>query len=215
MTEAEMLKLLTPIAADQAGYVTSQQALAGGADHWMLRNLAKRGLLRRVRRGVYMVEPGRAASANEEIISAWLAVDPKALPYGGRMPSALVSHASAATLLKLGTIIPELPEVTVARQIKQRPDMRTHVAAFGPEDWQWLRLDEGVRVAVTTPARTIVDLYLADEEIDYLERAIRESVPGAEEASRELRAAAKRRRPGRAQAVGRALTRLAEDAWAG
>lgn len=203
--------MLTPVAAEQAGYVTSRQAGLVGIPAWVLLELTKRGLLRRIRRGVYMVEPGRAPSPYEDAVSAWLAVDGQDLPWRRRDARAIVSHASAAALRGMGTIVPGLPEITVRRHA-ERPDMLIHVLRFTPEDWEWLPLEGSVRLPTTTPARTIVDLFLANEEADYLERAIRESFPDAKAATGELTAAARRRRT-RTEGLTAHLAQLAESAW--
>jgi predicted transcriptional regulator of viral defense system len=175
--------------------------------------LENRGLLRRVRRGVYLVEPGRAPSPQEDILSAWLALNRGELPWQHRdpVPSEIVSHASAAALHGLGTIIPGLPELTVNRPVN-RPDIRSYAHRMTPEDWEWMRIDDGVRVPVTTRARTIIDLLLANEEMDYLERAARQSFPDAKTARQDLYAAASRRLK-RSKSLKERVARLIENAW--
>ena len=213
MRQPEAFRLLTPVASEQAGYVTSRQASAVGVPAWVMVELEKRGLLRRVRRGVYLVEPGRAPSPQEDTLSAWLALNRGKLPWQHRepVPSEVVSHSSAAALHGLGTIIPGLPELTVDRPVN-RPDIASHTHRLAPEDWEWVRIDDGVRVPVTTRARTIVDLLLAHEEMDYLERAVRQSFPDAKTARQALHAAAARRLT-RSRSLRDRVARLVEDAW--
>jgi predicted transcriptional regulator of viral defense system len=181
----EALKVLSATAAEQGGMVTSQQAARQGVEHPVLVHLAGRGLLRRIRRGVYSFALGRASSPQED-----------------DHPRAVVSHASAAAIHDLGTIIPTLPELTTSRQAGRRDGIAIHTAPFTPDDWAWTLLADA-RAPVTIPARTIIDLWLADEETDYLEQAISQAFPAPERALDELgRALARRRRR-----VGRDLER--------
>lgn len=212
MRERDAIAHLREIAADQAGFVTTSQASRLGVPARMLDQLARRGLLRRARHGVYVFETG-PLHAQEELVSAWLAVDPAAFPWerSARSPAAVVSHASAAALRGLGTIIPRLPDLTQASQRSRRDEVNFHVARFVPEDWQWLDL-AGVRLPVTTPARTIIDLVIDHEDGDYLTRAARQAFPSREVALAALVAAAERRktRHGRLRAL---AVRLADDAF--
>ena len=192
--------------------MTTRQAEQVGVKAWLLADLERRGHLRRTHRGVYLFELGRASHPQEELISAWLAIDGDRLPWKRADDvAAIVSHASAAALQELSTIIPTLPEITQARQKSRRDEMRLHVARFTREDWEWRAL-EGVRLPVSTPARTIVDLLLGGEELDYLERATRKAFPLPAEANAKLEAAARRRlqRPGR---LLEDVHRLCENAW--
>ena len=71
-----------------------------------------------------------------------------------------------------------------------------------------------MRVPVTTPARTIVDLLLDGEELDYLERAVAQAFPGPDEAIDALVSAARRRRrPTRTAKLIDSLRSLVADFW--
>ena len=193
MKRQEALEQISAIAADQGGLVTSRQAHRRGVAHAVLAHLADRGLLRRLRRGVYAVALGRASSPQEDLLGAWLALDGGTLPWERQRPRALISHASAAALHGLGTIIPTLPELTTERQAGRREGILTHTAPFGDEDWRWMAVADA-RAPVTTPPRTIIDLWLAREEADYLEQAITQAFPDQETARAELLGALSRRR---------------------
>ncbi len=208
-----MLSLLTPVAAEQAGYFSARQAAGQGVSNQALVSLARRGVLRAVRRGVYLIEVGRAASRHEDLIGAYLELAGGALPWAPTAPLAVVSHASAAALLEIGTIVPGLPEITVSRRsVRERADVLVHVARFAIEDWRWLRLDDGLRLPVTTAARTIVDLARSGEESDYVERAIRRAFADAEEARGALAAAAERLYR-RSASLRSRLDALVDGAW--
>lgn len=176
MTRTEAIQALSPIAAEQGGLISTAQVRLAGVDRHLVAELTDTGYVQHLRRGVYAFGTGHAPDRFEDIASAWLAVDGRRLPWERRdAPEALVSHASAAQLHGIGTIIPTLPELTEQRQRTRRGDIIVHVAGFTAEDWQWRRLDSGMRLPVTTPARTIVDLLLAEEEVDYLQRAVRDA----------------------------------------
>lgn len=193
MKRREALEQISAIAAEQGGLITSRQALRRGVAHATLAHLSDRGLLRRIRRGVYTVALGRASSPQEDLLGAWLALDGEALPWERQRPRALISHASAAALHGLGTIIPTLPELTTERQAGRRKGIIAHTAPFGDEDWDWMALAD-TRAPVTTRARTIIDLWLAREETDYLEQALVQAFPDHETAHVELLRALSRRR---------------------
>jgi predicted transcriptional regulator of viral defense system len=207
MKRQEALEQISAIAAEQGGLVTSRQALRRGVAHATLAHLADRGLLRRIRRGVYAVALGRASSPQEDLLGAWLALDGEALPWERQRPGALISHASAAALHGLGTIIPTLPELTTERQAGRREGIITHTAPFGDDDWGWVPLAD-TRAPVTAPARTIIDLWLAREETDYLEQAVNQAFPDHETAHIQLLGALGRRRKRVGPDLKRELRRL-------
>jgi predicted transcriptional regulator of viral defense system len=195
MTRAEAIQALSPIAAEQGGLLSTAQVRLAGVDRHLVAELVGGGYLQHLRRGVYAFGVGRAPDRFEDIASAWLAVDGRRLPWERTdAPEAVVSHASAAQLHSIGTIIPTLPELTERRQRTRRSDIVVHVARLAVEDWEWLRTGSGMRLPVTTPARTIVDLLLADEELDYLQRAVRDAFGDPPSARQTLLATLDRRR---------------------
>lgn len=194
MNQSTALEALTPIAAEQAGFVTSRQAGLVEVPPMLLVQLARRGALRRVRRGVYEFAYGRASHPHQDLVAAWLAVEGDELPWRrSRDPRALVSHQSAAALAGLGTIIPGLPEITTHRRVGNRPGVRFHTAPFDARDWAWRSVGD-VLLPVTTAPRTIVDLLLDNEEIDYLERAVVQAFRDPDEAREQLTSVSRRRR---------------------
>jgi predicted transcriptional regulator of viral defense system len=214
--EIDALHRLRDTTADQAGFVTSAQARRTGVTGQMMDKLARRGLLRRVRHGVYTLELG-PHYPDETLASAWLAVDPKPFPWerAAQPPLAVVSHASAAALRGLGTIIPTLPDLTQTTQGSRREEIHFHIAPLHRADWDWLDAN-GLRLPVTTPARTIVDLLLDHEETDHLTRALHQTYESATTARDDLTAASERRKHhhGRLVTATRALIRDAFGAYA-
>lgn len=212
MRGRDLILQLRDIAAEQAGFVTSAQAARFDVTAEALDRAARSGLLRRVRHGVYMLETW-PLHPEEPLASAWLAVDARPLPWerAAADPSAIVSHASAASLRGLGTIIPTLPDLTQTSQRSRREEIRFHVAPFAPADWDWLDV-AGLRLPVTTPARTIIDLLLGHEDGEYLARAARQSFDAPGDALAALTTAATRRKARHGHLVELAA-RLVRDAY--
>lgn len=175
MGRGERLDRLSEVWSDQGGYLTASQAGRLGVDRKELAELAGTGDLRRVRRGVYAVRGSR--NPFEAEIAAWLSIDRSVLPWEWTTsrPQAVLSHRSAAALWHLGTVIPALPALTVRNHPSRGRDLELHTAALPSPDWCWHSLEGGIRVPVTTPARTVVDLAVAGEEPSYVHRALREA----------------------------------------
>ena len=89
-----------------------------------------------------------------------------------------------------------MPELSETRQRTRRSDLTVHVAPIERADWQWESLSSGFRLPVTTRVRTIVDLLLAGEEIDYLHKAMRQTFDDPSEGRAALlHTLARRRKP--------------------
>lgn len=133
------------LAQDQSGMVARHQLLADGVGQASIGRALKSGRLRAVHQGVYRVV-GAPCDDRQQLWEATL--------LGGQ--GAVVSHGSAAKLWNFEAIIPCPPTLTI-------PHQRTFVARSGlvvhrsrllePADFT---TDGGL--AVTSPARTIVDL---------------------------------------------------------
>ena len=97
---------------------------------------------------------------------------------GEARPTSLSPTASAAALHRLGTIIPQLPTVTVPPGAGISPrvaDVDVHRAPLRDIDWAWSDVG-ALKLPVTTPARTIVDLLLDKQEPSYVVRAAYEAL---------------------------------------
>ncbi len=140
-----------PVIAGQLGIVSTEQALAAGWTYAALTRACKRGALVRVARGHYLLAAGlddsiegRRQRARSYGLAAALAVR-----------GSVVSHRTAALLLGLPVLrVPARPCLTV-------PAGRTGTAVAAHLHRAALPTDEMLRagaVAVTTPARFIVDI---------------------------------------------------------
>ena len=195
MVRQEVLPALLEVASDQGGYVTTRQAARFDVEPNRLAQLAQSGDVRRVRWGVYAMR--HAHHRLEDEISAWLSIDRERLPWErDDEPIAVLSNSSAASLHDLGTVIPRLPSLTVPpahRGATRGTDIEIHVAPLPSADWSWMRSDD-VRLPVTTPSRTIIDLLLAGEELSYVQRAIAEAMADGRVTPDELLETARRRK---------------------
>jgi hypothetical protein len=148
-------------ARGQWGMVTSAQALAAGVSYMQVKRMTEAGLLEKAGPGVYVMIGGQAAAErNRAHKVAWLRLDP-AVPGWERQllgpNSAVVSHSSAAVLLRLGDLVVRDVEFTTTRRRTSRdPAVKLHKATLAAYEVTWA---DGL--PVTTATRTLADL-LAD-----------------------------------------------------
>lgn len=102
----------------------------------------RRGLLRRVRRGVYAVGHARL-----EQRSRWMAA---VLAVG---PGAVLSHRSAAALWGLLPVYAIEPEVTCPRRVRPGPGLHVHESSWVPDEASVVDA-----IPVTSISRTLLDL---------------------------------------------------------
>jgi hypothetical protein len=153
-----------------------------------------------------------AQSRFEDELGAWLHLQRDLLPWERRdEPRAVLSHESAAGFHRLGTIIPERPTFTAlgGPRTTAADDLVLHQLQLPDQHWAWER-DETLRLPVTTPARTIVDLMLLREEPSYIIRAAREALARGQTTPEALRDTARHRKSNSRAIEGR-VTRLLED----
>ena len=135
---------LVAIAADQHGLVTSSAAAAAGVQPVLLVQMARRGVLEKVARGIYRV-PELAGDPLAQYQEALLL-----------LPGAVLSHETALDLHDLCDVNPRQIHVTVVagtRVRKALPDwLAVHHGPLEPED---VTGHEGL--AIVTPARAILD----------------------------------------------------------
>ena len=208
MGRSAYLDVISEVAAEQGGFVTAAQASRAEVPHERLPDLVTSGDLRRVRHGVYATR-GVSVSPMEDTLAAWLSTERGRYPWerADGPPSAVVSHRSAAEIWGLGTIVPGLPELTAQRSARPGRGITFHRLPLGSEDWRWWRPEGGPALPVTTPARTIIDLLIDGEELDYIERAIREAIAAGLITEPQLVETARRRRA-RNRGLIQTLTRL-------
>ena len=149
---------LFEIAEGQWGCITRRQAQEAGVGNTSLARLAKDRRLERVAHGVYRVR-GAGEPDHLGLRAAWLQLAPER-PAWARLDDpddAVVSHASAASLHRVGDLRADVHEFTLPRRRQtRRRDVRLHRGKVSAAD----RIVVS-GLPVTRPARMIADL-LAD-----------------------------------------------------
>jgi predicted transcriptional regulator of viral defense system len=192
------------ITESQAGYFTTQQAIAAGMDRSTLRHHARPGgRYERVRRGLYRLRHF-PTSPHEHVVAAWLPL---------RDTGAVVSHESALELYELSDVIPSATDLSLPRSKRgqrPRPGVRLHTLEHPPRETETRRL---VGVPVTTPERTILDALQGGTQLEQIELAITQAMERGLTTPRRLRSAATSR-PARTRAfVEHALQRNPPDRY--
>ncbi|MFC5381051.1 type IV toxin-antitoxin system AbiEi family antitoxin domain-containing protein [Aquipuribacter nitratireducens] len=128
----------------QDGVVTWQQARDAGYSQSSVRSLLASGEWRRVRRGAYLVDPGRSLS--HPLVQCRAVVL--------TTPNAVIAGASATQLWGLRSQRPAVPEVVVPPRgtLRAKPDLRPHQWRLAADDVTSIR-----GIPVTTPARSVLD----------------------------------------------------------
>ncbi|GAA5043960.1 type IV toxin-antitoxin system AbiEi family antitoxin domain-containing protein [Nocardia callitridis] len=178
---------IAELAASQWGLITTAQAANIGATAQRLKYRADKMLLVRLRQGVYRLA-GAVESPQEPIRAQWLALEPQR-PAEDRLrdpaPFGVVSYRSAAHLLQLGDLDADIHEFTVPRRRDSRAsDVRLHVAALTPEDWQVVS-----GLPVTRAAHTVADLAAAHTDGGHLATIVRDAITTRAATSTELKRA--------------------------
>lgn len=147
--------VVTGIAAGQWGLLTTAQAEAAGVTRSSVARMCERGELERVGQGVYLL--AGAHDALTSLRAAWLALEPAftAEERLAELPGvAVVSHASAAGLHKLGDLPHDVAEFIVPEPRRTiREGTRLHQRRLPSAD---VTIVDGL--PVTTVERTIADL---------------------------------------------------------
>lgn len=170
------------LASQQAGYFTAEQAKESGFSRPLLFHHARQGTFMRVRRGLYRFTrfPG---SQYEDVIAAWLVLDPK---------KAVVSHESALQLFDLADVVPTTIHLTVPRSKRSRkapPGVTIHTA-MDPLRRRDTAIRHGVRV--TAPARSVADSAAYGTAPEQVARAAQEALRRGLATRSELLAAGRR-----------------------
>jgi predicted transcriptional regulator of viral defense system len=169
---------LGAFALGQGGYFDRADAHRHGVGDRMLHHHTRTGRFERVFPGVYRLAIA-PLSRRDEYLLAWVWTN-----YRGAL-----SHESALALYELSDVVPGRVHVTVPRGFhRTSAPFRVHTAPLPPEDVQ---LHDGV--AVTTPARSIVDAAASGTDPSQIHRAVREALERALTSPEKLRVAAARR----------------------
>ena len=171
-------------AESQAGYFTTQQALAAGMDRSTLAYHARpAGRFERIYKGLYRVRHF-PSSPHEHVVAAWLPL---------RDAGGVVSHESALELYDLSDVIPGAIHISLPRSKRgqrPRPGIRLHTLKRvpGPKEVRTL-----LGMKVTTPERTIVDAFEGGAQPEQIEFAVRQAIQRGLTTPRRLRAAVSQR----------------------
>ncbi|MDH6681037.1 hypothetical protein M2284_005280 [Rhodococcus sp. LBL1] len=164
---------LADLAAGQWGLFTTAQAKALGFSTQQIARLAARGMVERLRHGVYRIS-GAPSVPDEQLRASWLAIEP-AIMAGERLGAeqpAVVSHRSAARVHGLGDVDADVMEFTTAGRKQSRlADVRYRQAVLDRSRWT---LVDGL--PVTTALATIEDLAADQLDGGHLAGVVRDAV---------------------------------------
>jgi predicted transcriptional regulator of viral defense system len=177
------IQRLSEIAEDQWGLVTRRQARQAGVGHTSLDRMTADGRVERVAHGVYRVR-GAGEPDHLGLRAAWLQLAPET-PAWARLDDpddAVVSHASAASLHRVGDLRADVHEFTLPRRRQtRRRDVRLHRGVVPATD----RIVHS-GLPVTRPARTIADLLAAHVEPGVVGRIAAEVLDGGLEGATDV-----------------------------
>ena len=146
-------------AGRQHGVVSWEQLVRAGVSAGWSQHRLKRGWLRRLHRGVYLVGP--LESPYSRMMAAALAAG----------PGALISHYPAAVIWDVRPPIDGPIDVTIPdRKARNRPGIIVHTARLHPKD-----ITRRHGIPVTSAARTVLDL-AATAPLHDVERAVNEAL---------------------------------------
>ncbi|MFC1418299.1 type IV toxin-antitoxin system AbiEi family antitoxin domain-containing protein [Streptacidiphilus cavernicola] len=162
---------LAALARRQGGVILRRQAQEAGLTREQVRTLVQRGRWQALHQGVYLTsgfDPGGPPPLLARLWAAHLRCG----------PTSVIGLGSAARVLRLAGLPPELPyvDLLIPRSRHPRPDLRLrlHVAALTPGEVVRLR-----GLPVTSPARTLADLLLRipeDQALGLLDSALHQGV---------------------------------------
>ncbi|WP_454229495.1 nucleotidyl transferase AbiEii/AbiGii toxin family protein [Propioniciclava flava] len=155
MEKNQALVDLIAMSAPQWGLVTTAQARILGLEAYDLVHLAERGLIRRVRHGVYAT-PITPADQLEDIRAQWLATDPTRTAAQRRtdpVHEVVVSHDSAAVVYRIGDMPTPEVHLTANRRIRPRANVKAYQTQLHPREVQLVN-----GLPTTSIRRTLEDI---------------------------------------------------------
>ncbi|MEX2447697.1 MAG: type IV toxin-antitoxin system AbiEi family antitoxin domain-containing protein [Solirubrobacterales bacterium] len=177
------IQRLSEIAEDQWGLITRRQAQEAGVGNTSLARLAADSRLERVAHGVYRIR-GAGEPDHLGLRAAWLQLAPETPAWArlGELDDAVVSHASAASLHRVGDLRADVREFTLPRRRQtRRRDVRLHRGEVPAPDRIVLS-----GLPVTRAARTIADLLADHVEPGVVGRIAAEVLDGGLEGTGEV-----------------------------
>lgn len=170
------------LAYSQEGLFTARQAEQRGFSPQLLAHHVRAGRFTRLRRGLYRLTD-YPVGEQEEIRAAWMTVG---------TDRAVVSHESALVLHGLSDLLPDSVHLLVSREhrgIEPPAGVSLHTASRPIPD-EHLSTRHGI--ALTTPARSIIDAANAGAAPDQIQAAIRQAISRGLTTPQQLAGQAKR-----------------------
>jgi predicted transcriptional regulator of viral defense system len=175
--DSSVLDRLYAIAEPQGGFIAAHQAVDAGVPRSTLSYHATEGdSLERVGHGVYRLRRF-PTPPHAHVIASWLAL---------ARADAVVSHESAAELLEITDLIPDVVHMTLPRSkrgLRTPQGVRVHFSDRPIE-----RRREVLGVPVTGAERTIADMLRSGGWTEQSDLAVRESIRHGLTTARRLRA---------------------------
>lgn len=172
MKMIEAIRAINDIAASQRGLFTTAQAQASGVDRYVLSRLESLGNIERLAKGVYRMG-GSPSTREEDVLAAWLSIDPGRRPGGLSIEGAPVAMgATAAWLYGLGEIGPSPYEFCMPERKQTKcPNFVLRKRSLDPED---VSIVAGIPTA--KPARTVVDLIDCGEDLSLVANVLSDAL---------------------------------------
>lgn len=178
------------VAEQQAGYFTSQQALAAGYTQPLLAYHTRTCRFSRIKRGIYRLSLFPEVPF-ADLFVAWLQTG----------QDSVISHDSALVVYGLSDILPSRIHVTMARTAsRRRTDLQLHTNRLTSDE---ITRREGL--PVTTVPRTLADVITSGLGEEQVHQAIREAVARGLVSEKALLRYAARRSERVARVIRRAL----------
>ncbi len=155
MSRKDSLVLLSELAADQWGLLTSAQAKKLGVSANDLTRLRADQVIRPVRHGIYAMV-GAPASPLETVRAEWLATDPQhtVSERAALKDTVVVCDETAASIYRFGDFTTDQIRFNSERRL-QTSQPTVGISARSISDREWSLIDG---LPVTTPRRTLEDL---------------------------------------------------------
>lgn len=173
LSEGSALTTLEELGAMQWGLITTAQAQQAGIERIWLSRLLQRGVIHRIRHGVYAL-PSATHGSSQELHAAWLTTD-RARTLEERVlgdNDVVVSHISASNVHELGDLIATAHEFSSSRRRQTaQQDVLFYRRKLISED---IVLKDGL--PVTSIPRTIADLADLHVDFDHLAQVVKDAL---------------------------------------
>ncbi|AIK84112.1 hypothetical protein CGLAR1_02290 [Corynebacterium glutamicum] len=166
MKQIEVLETLESAASEQWGIITTSQAQREGITRLQLGRLADKGVLTRVRRGMYLL-PSSQFGPLTDIRVAWVSLDVGQFPdeRWEEEDKIVVSHESAALIHQLGDLIPK--KLTFS-STSRKQTLQDDIHIYNNRDISSQDVSNVGGLPVTSVILTVTDLAKKKIEFSYL-----------------------------------------------